>query len=96
MPAEAQHSVAFTISGPIARDDLAGLCDRVCALLRETGAAVAFCDVDGVEPDAVTVDAVARLQVAARRHGCRVWLRGASPELVGLLAFLGLRDVLPE
>jgi hypothetical protein len=47
-----------------------------------------------VEPDAVTVDALARLQVAARRHRCRVVLRNASAELLDLVAFMGLQDVL--
>jgi ABC-type transporter Mla MlaB component len=87
--------VDFTISGPIARTDLPGLCDRVCALLSNSGAGIAHCDVHGIEPDAVTVDALARLQLAARRHGCRVRLRHASAELVELVAFMGLTDVLP-
>jgi ABC-type transporter Mla MlaB component len=52
--------------------------------------------VDGVASDAVTVDALARLQLAARRHGCQVRLRGASMELRELVAFMGLRDVLPD
>lgn len=56
---------------------------------------VVFCDVEGVKADAMTVDALARLQLAARRRRCRVRLRGASPELRELLAFMGLRDVLP-
>ena len=86
--------VDFTITGPIARAELPGLCDRVCGLLAESGAGIARCDVGGVEPDAVTVDALARLQLAARRHGCRVWLRHASDELVELVAFMGLTDVL--
>jgi hypothetical protein len=94
MAAPAQSTLAFAIAGPIARADLPGLCDRVCALLARSGATVALCDVGGVEPDAVTVDALARLQLAARRHGCRVRLRNASPELVGLVAFMGLGDVL--
>jgi ABC-type transporter Mla MlaB component len=94
--ARAPHTVAFAIGGPIARADLPGLCDRVCALLQESGAALALCDVSGVEPDAVTVDALARLQLAARRAGCRVRLRGASPELRDLVAFMGLEDVLPD
>jgi hypothetical protein len=51
--------------------------------------------VSGVEPDAVTVDALARLQLAAQRHRCQVRLRDASSELLELVAFMGLRDVLP-
>lgn len=86
----------FAIWSPIGRDDLPGLCDRVCALLQETGAGVARCDVGGVAVDAVTVDALARLQLAAHRHGCQVRLRHASRELLELVAFMGLRDVLPE
>ena len=96
MPASAPQTVAFAIRGPIARDDLPGLSARVCALLERTGAGVALCDVQGVDADAVTVDALARLQLGARRHGCRVRLRGASSELRDLVAFMGLSDVLTE
>jgi ABC-type transporter Mla MlaB component len=84
----------FTIEGPILRADLPGLCDRVCALLSRGDADDAVCDVRGVQADAVTVDALARLQLAARRRGCRVRLRGASGELRELVAFMGLEDVL--
>jgi hypothetical protein len=90
------RAIAFTIHGPIARADLPGLCDRVCALLRESRAEVAYCEVDGVEPDAVTVDALARLQLAAGRCACRMRLRGGSKELRELVAFMGLADVLTD
>jgi ABC-type transporter Mla MlaB component len=96
MAAPASQAIAFAIEGPIARADLPGLCDRVCTLLERTRAGVALCDVSGVDPDAVTVDALARLQLAARRHECQVRLRRASPELLELVAFMGLRDVLPD
>jgi ABC-type transporter Mla MlaB component len=86
----------FMIWGPIARDDMSGLCDRVCALLSESDAEEARCDVSGVDVDAVTVDALARLQLAARRSGCRVRLRNASAELLELVDFMGLSDVLPD
>lgn len=92
----APHTVDFAVRGPIAREDLPGLCQRVCALLGESGADVAVCDVATVEPDAVTVDALARLQLAARRYGCQVRLRHASDELRRLVAFMGLADVLTE
>jgi ABC-type transporter Mla MlaB component len=96
MAARASQTIAFAIEGPITRADLPGLCDRVCALLERSRARVALCDVSGVVPDAVTVEALARLQLAARRHECRVHLRCASPELLELVAFMGLRDVLPD
>jgi ABC-type transporter Mla MlaB component len=96
MAASAPQSVAFAISGPIARSDLPGLCERVCTLFEMSGADVAVCEVRGVEPDAVTADALARLQLAAGRRGCQVRLRGASSELLELLTFMGLRDVLRD
>lgn len=95
MSSREPRSVSFAIGGPVARDDLPGLCDRVCGILTSAPAGVAFCDVAGVAPDAVTVDALARLQLAARRTGCRVRLRNASAELLELAAFMGLEDVLP-
>jgi ABC-type transporter Mla MlaB component len=96
MAARTPRTIAFAVRGPIARTDLPGLCDRICALLAEGEAEVAVCDVSEVGPDAVTVDALARLQLAARRYGCRVRLRRASTALVALVAFMGLTDVLPE
>ena len=93
MAAPAPQTVVFAIDGPIARTDLPRLCDEVCALLDRTDAGIALCDVTEIEPDAVSVDALARLQLAARRRGCQARLRGASSELLDLLAFMGLRDV---
>ena len=90
------RAIAFTIHGPIARSDLPGLCDRVCALLQKARPEVAYCEVGGVDPDAVTVDALARLQLAAHRRGCQVRLRGASEELRTLIAFMGLADVIAD
>jgi ABC-type transporter Mla MlaB component len=95
MPASPSSTVAFAVRGPIARSDLDGLCDRVCAVLCESRAEVAFCDVAGLGPDAVTVEALARLQLGARRLGCQVRLQQASSELLQLVAFMGLTEVLP-
>jgi ABC-type transporter Mla MlaB component len=88
------RTITFAIWGPIARGDLPGLCDRVCALLTTSGATAAVCDVAGLAADAVSVDALARLQMIARRHGCRMQLRHPSEELRDLIAFIGLEDVL--
>jgi hypothetical protein len=90
------RTVAFAVRGPIMPADLPGLCERVCALLTRSDAELVVCDVRGVEPDAVTADALGRLQLAARRRGCRVRLANASSELLGLLRFMGLHDVLPS
>ena len=95
MPTSGPDEATFAIRGPITRADLPGLCDRVCALLGQSGAAV-VCDVAGVAPDAVTIDALARLQLAACRLGCRVTLRNASQPLLELVELMGLSDVLSE
>lgn len=86
--------ISFAIAGPISREDLPGLCERVCTLFATSNAVLADCDVSTVEPDAVTVEALARLQLAAHRLGCCVQLRHASADLVELVAFMGLEDVL--
>ena len=89
------RAITFEIWGPIARSDLPGLCQRICILLEQTAPVVAYCNVASVDPDAVTIDALARLQLVARRRGCQIRLRHASPALLALLEFLGLSDVLP-
>jgi ABC-type transporter Mla MlaB component len=94
MPGSGSHEVAFTIGGPITREDVPGLCERVRAHLDQADVVVR-CDVAGVEPDAVTVDAVARLQLAARRRGCEVRLHNASDDLLELVDLMGLANVLP-
>jgi ABC-type transporter Mla MlaB component len=90
------QTIVFAVRGPIARSDLPGLCDRVCALLERSTAGIALCDVSGVPADAVTVDALARLQLGARRYRRQVRLRNASSDLLALVALMGLEDVLAE
>src|SRR6187402_2715568 len=96
MALDAPRTLELAVEGPIARSDLPGLAARVCALLEARAADIAVCDVRGVEPDAVTVDALARLQLAARRHRCTVRLVHASRELLELVSFMALADVLPS
>ena len=46
------------------------------------------------EPTAATIDEIARLQLAARRRGCKLELANANPYLLELIRFVGLTDVL--
>ena len=57
---------------------------------------IVICDVRGAEADVATVDALARLQLSTGRLGCRLRLRNASADLLLLVAFMGLADVLQE
>jgi len=95
MAASVPQTVALALGGPIIRADLPGLCERVSVLLERKGAEVILCDVAKARPDAVTVDALARVHLAARRHGCDTRVQGASGELVALLNLMGLGGVLP-
>ena len=52
------------------------------------------CDLRGVAADCVTVDALARIHLAARRAGVDLDVCHASPELKELLVFTGLSGVL--
>ena len=59
-------------------------------------ATVVPCDVRCLRAHAVVVDALARLQLEAMRGGWRISLHNASPELVELIAFIGLEQALPR
>ena len=90
------RAVSLRISAPLERAALPALFERTCALLEARDAQILRCEVAGVRADAVAVDALARLALAARRRGCGVCLCGASEELLALIALLGLADVLRE
>jgi ABC-type transporter Mla MlaB component len=81
--------------GPVTHDAIPALCERARRLLEGCDAGPVLCDVGALhEPDAITIDALARLQLTARRLGHRVELRGTREELEDLLALTGLREVL--
>lgn len=87
--------VVVALPRHLRRDDIPGLCERLLAAVERSGASRIDCDVGGLsDVDVVAVEAVARLELAARRAGARLRLRRAPRGLVGLLAWLGLRDVL--
>lgn len=89
-------SIELVVAGPIAPADIPTLCARARMLLRSGDAGRLICDVGAVaDPDGVTIDALARLQLTARRLGSQVGLRNVSRELQDLLDFVGLNGVLP-
>jgi ABC-type transporter Mla MlaB component len=95
-PENARPAPVIVVGGRIDRDDLPALCDRVRAMLEGSAADHLVCDVGDLDrPDAVVVDALARLQLTARRLGRRVSLRNACGDLRSLLAFTGLTDAVP-
>jgi hypothetical protein len=87
------RSPVLEIRGPLRREDLPGFYRRACMVLVPARAESLIVDVATVAADAVAVDALARLALAARRNGCRVTIRGASPEMWGLIELIGLGGV---
>ena len=53
------------------------------------------CDASAAHVDLGLVGALARLALVTRRHGCPLRVRGAGPDLIGLVDLLGLGEVLP-
>jgi len=84
----------LVIAGPIGHADVSRLCVQLHRVLMRSDAAVVVCDVRGLAAGAVAVDALARLQLTARRLGGRICLRHVSRELDELLAFAGLAEAL--
>jgi hypothetical protein len=96
-PGPSAAGTTVWVLGPtIARADVPQLCAQLGRHLADTDAAVVICDVGAVtEPDLVTVEALARLQLTARRHGRRLWLLRACGPLRDLLALTGLCAAVP-
>ena len=87
-------SVTLPLDGQLARARLPNVCRTLWMLLAASGATLALCDLRGIPADVASVDALARLQLYARRRGCRILLRTAPAELLELVELMGLRDAL--
>ena len=95
MAVPASRTTVLVVGGSLAPADVEGLCDRARALLAAGDVAYLVCDVGLLEhADLAAIDALARLQLTARRHGARLLLRRPSRALLSLLAFVGLDGAL--
>jgi hypothetical protein len=91
-PAREPNTLIVTLRGVIDRAAATRLDDDFGDLGAD-GITLVICDVGRViQPNAATVDAVCRVRLAARRLGCPLQLRHASPELLELLDLMGLCD----
>ena len=94
LPSQPEPSTGIlVIDGPIAAADVPRLCDRLLAVLSASDAEIVVCDVGTLPADATTIEALARLQLTARRLGRRIRLQRTSGDLDRLLEFAGLDDV---
>jgi ABC-type transporter Mla MlaB component len=96
MAAGMPRTINVAIGGRLRREDLPELRGRIVTLVQERTAELAVCDVTGLHADAVSVEALGLLQLAGRRQGWRIRLANPTGELVALIAFMGLADVLSE
>ncbi|BEL02569.1 hypothetical protein Q0Z83_007600 [Actinoplanes sichuanensis] len=88
-------AVRFVVGPVVARADIPELCARLADLLRGRAGELVECDVGGLaEADVAAVEAVARLRLTARRHGRRLVVVGAGPDLRLLFGLLGLTELL--
>jgi hypothetical protein len=67
---------------------------RPTASKARRGRRVVRCDISRLRADAITVQKLARLRLAARRAGYVLIFVNAKPELGDLMGFLGLEKVL--
>jgi ABC-type transporter Mla MlaB component len=88
--------ITFGLDGRVERAGITDLCGRVRALLQREGPGSLVCDVGTlVDPDAATVEALARVQLTVRRLGWELRLANERRDLRDLLVLMGLSDVLP-
>lgn len=93
-PPDEPATTIFSFRGRIGREEIGYICGRAGPLLAASEPGLVICDVSLVlDPDAATIDALARLQLTARRLGHKVRIRHASHQLKDLLKFTGLQDV---
>ncbi|MFE9608653.1 STAS domain-containing protein [Streptomyces sp. NPDC006012] len=89
---DAKTPAVLVLTGPVARDEVTGLCDDVRGLLQGTGLGHVVVDVAGLGPPGLAaVDLLARLELTARRAGGRIRLRDSDPALRAFLDLVGLR-----
>jgi ABC-type transporter Mla MlaB component len=96
-PPPGPRTVVLVVGELIKRTAVPWLCDRVRRLLERGDADLVTCDVADLDnPDLKAIDALARLQLTARRMGRSIRLRHVQAKLEDLLSLTGLGEELPR
>ncbi|MET7616367.1 STAS domain-containing protein [Streptomyces sp. NPDC005408] len=91
---DATEPILVRIAGRVSPADVPRLCEELGARLSCSEATEVICDVGELtHANLAAVNALARLQLTARRLGCRIRLRNAGPELRALLDLVGFGEV---
>lgn len=93
-PRRSAATVGFALRGQIERTDIEAIAACVAERIAAHDGELLLCDVSEAAPDAVTVDALARIALLARRRRCALVLRGLTPELRSLLELVALESEL--
>jgi ABC-type transporter Mla MlaB component len=89
------HQASVIVDAPIRESAVPSLCRRVSAALATSDSRRVDCDVGAVtEADVGALEALARMQLAARRLGGNVRFQRVSDDMMRLLALVGLDEVL--
>jgi ABC-type transporter Mla MlaB component len=95
-PPPGPRTVVLVVGGMITRPAVPWLCEHVRRLLARSDADLVTCDVGSLsDPDPAAIEALARLQLTARRMGRSVRLRHVQTKLADLLELTGLCEELP-
>jgi hypothetical protein len=90
-PGARRDRPCLVLPAPVRLADVPDLCNRARDLMTRRLDEGLECEVAGTaDPDLRTIEALARVELTARRLGTSIRLRGASVELLELLAFCGL------
>ena len=85
--------VDVPVRAPLDALEAQALADRLSALVGDGRTHQVVCVISG-SADLATVDLLARLHLAARRHGVRLTVRAPDDDLMALLEVTGLAEVL--
>lgn len=86
----------LVITGRVSARDVDRYCAKALAAIPDPASGFVDLHVHDIEhPDAVAVEAIARMQLTLKRLGRSLRVRGAGPELLDLLDLAGLCDVVP-
>jgi ABC-type transporter Mla MlaB component len=87
-------TIVVRLDPPLDMYCISALCEHLEIRIRHTNADSVTCDTSAVtDPDVATVEALARLQLTAHRNGCSLSLQQVPRQLLDLLRFSGLSDV---
>ncbi|MCW2647091.1 MAG: hypothetical protein QOD31_894 [Pseudonocardiales bacterium] len=90
-PAASSRPAVWMLEPRLGRADVPGVCAQFGAWIQNQAGTAVVCDAGAVvDPDAVTIDVLARLHVTAKRLGRRIQVEGACGRLTELLGLAGL------